>query len=49
VLGNVGAGLRFESTRFRGDTVLHLDVAAPLRDGPDVLVVEVTLTAKQTL
>lgn len=49
VLGNVGLGLRFESTRFRGDTVLHLDVAAPLRDGPEVRGVEVTLTAKQSL
>jgi hypothetical protein len=38
-----------ESTRFRGDTVLHLDVAAPLRDGPEVRGVEVTLTAKQSL
>lgn len=49
VLGNVGVGLRLESTRTRGDQILHLDVAYPLRDGPGVRGVEVTLTAKATL
>ena len=48
-LVNVGLGLRLESTRTRGDTIFHLDVAVPLRDGPGVRDVEVTLTAKQTL
>ncbi len=49
VIGNVGLGLRLESTRTRRDLIIHLDVALPLRDGPDVRGVEVTLTAKQTL
>ncbi len=48
-LVNVGLGLRLESTRTRGDTIIHLDVAMPLRNGPGVRDVEVTLTAKQTL
>tara|TARA_Y100001933_G_scaffold94186_2_gene95014 strand:+ start:7106 stop:8839 length:1734 start_codon:yes stop_codon:yes gene_type:complete len=48
-LVNVGLGLRLESTRTRGDAIIHLDVAMPLRDGPGVRDVEVTLTAKQTL
>jgi hemolysin activation/secretion protein len=49
VLANAGLGLRMESTRTRGDVILHLDVAFPLRDGPGVRSVEVTFTAKQTL
>ncbi|MEQ8486191.1 MAG: hypothetical protein RIB46_17670 [Pseudomonadales bacterium] len=49
VLSNVGVGLRLESTRTRGDRILHLDLGFPLRNGPDVRSVEVTLTAKQTL
>lgn len=49
VLSNVGVGLRLESTRTRGDLVLHFDVAFPLRSGPDVRSVEVTVSAKQTL
>lgn len=49
VLSNAGVGLRLESTRTRGDLVLHLDVAFPLRSGPDVRGMEVTLSAKQTL
>lgn len=49
VLANAGIGLRMESTRTRGDQILHLDVAFPLRGGPGVRDVEVTLTAKQTL
>ena len=48
-LVNVGLGLRLESTRTRGDTIIHLDVAMPLRNGPGVRDVEVTLTAKRTL
>jgi hypothetical protein len=49
VLANAGLGLRLESTRTRRDQILHLDVAFPLRDGPGVRGVEVTLTAKHTL
>jgi hypothetical protein len=49
LLANAGFGLRLESTRTRGDRILHLDVAFPLRDGPEVRGVEVTLVAKQTL
>lgn len=49
VLSNAGLGLRLESTRTRGDLMLHLDVAFPLRGGPEVRGVEVTLSAKQTL
>lgn len=49
VLTNVGVGLRLESTRTRGDRILHIDVALPLRDGPHVRGVEVTVTAKTTL
>ena len=49
VLANAGFGLRMESTRTRRDQIVHLDVAYPLRDGPEVRSVEVTLTAKQSL
>ena len=49
VLANAGFGLRMESTRTRRDQLVHLDVAFPLRDGPDVRSVEITLTAKQSL
>lgn len=48
-LSNVGFGLRLESTRTRVDRILHLDFGFPLRNGPDVRSVEVTLVAKQTL
>ncbi|MEQ8859476.1 MAG: hypothetical protein RIC56_12585 [Pseudomonadales bacterium] len=48
-LGNVGIGLRLESTRTRRDLILHLDVSVPWRSGPEVRNVEVTLTAKQSL
>ena len=48
ILSNAGIGLRLESTRTRGDRVLHLDLAFPLQRGPGVGV-EVTLSAKQTL
>lgn len=49
VLANAGFGLRLESTRTRGDQIVHLDVAFPLRKGPNVRGVEVTLTAKASL
>jgi hypothetical protein len=49
VLSNVGFGLRLESTRTRGDRILHLDFGFPLRNGPEIRGMEVTLTAKQTL
>ena len=48
-LANVGAGLRFESTRTNRSLVYHLDVAYPLVDGPGVSGVEVTLTSKRNL
>jgi hypothetical protein len=49
VLSNVGFGLRLESTRTRVDRILHLDFGFPLRSGPDIRGMEVTLSAKQTL
>lgn len=49
VLANAGLGLRLESTRTRRDQIVHLDVAFPVRSGPNVRDVEVTLTAKQSL
>jgi hypothetical protein len=49
VLSSVGFGLRLESTRTRGDRILHLDIGFPLRNGPDIREAEVTLSAKQTL
>ncbi len=48
-LADAGVGLRLESTRTRGDRILHLDLAFPLRGGPNVRGVEVTLTARETL
>ncbi|HEX7035165.1 MAG TPA: hypothetical protein VF210_05295 [Pseudomonadales bacterium] len=49
VLANAGLGLRLESTRTRRDQIVHLDVAFPVRGGPNVRDVEITLTAKQSL
>jgi hypothetical protein len=49
VLANAGFGLRLESTRTRRDRVLHLDLAAPLHDGPNVRGLEITFTGKATL
>lgn len=49
VLANAGFGLRLESTRTRRDQLVHLDVAFPMRGGPDVRDVEITLTVKQSL
>ncbi|MFW6093768.1 MAG: hypothetical protein ACODAC_07325 [Pseudomonadota bacterium] len=49
VLANLGVGLRLESTRTRVDRIIHLDVSFPLRQGPDVRGVEVTLSAKRSL
>ena len=48
-LVNVGLGLRLESTRTRRDRIIHVDVAVPLVDGPNVKGVEITVVAKQTL
>ncbi len=48
-LADAGIGLRLESTRTRGDQIIHVDLAFPLRGGPNVRDVELTLTAKQTL
>ena len=49
VLADVGVGLRLESTRTRRDRILHLDLAFPLVDGPDVSFVELTLRFRQRL
>jgi hypothetical protein len=49
VLSDVGVGLRLESTRTRRDRILHLDLAFPLVDGPDVSTVELTLRIKRQL
>ena len=49
VIADVGVGLRLESTRTRRDLIVHLDIAKPLTDGPDVRGVEVTLSAKRSL
>ena len=45
-LSNVGVGLRLESIRTRRDRVLHLDIAKPLQDGPEVDNWEITLSGK---
>ena len=49
VLANVGFGLRLESTRTRRDRILHLDIAFPLRHGPFVSEMEVTISVRQSL
>jgi outer membrane protein assembly factor BamA len=46
---DVGFGLRIESTRTRSDRLLHIDLAFPLQDGPEVGSHELSLTVKQTL
>ena len=48
-LFDIGVGLRFESTRTRTDRVLHVDLAFPLQDGPDIEGQEITLTVKRSL
>ncbi len=49
LLADAGFGLRFESTRTRQDRVLHIDLAFPLVDGPDVQSMQVLLVVKQRL
>ncbi|MEQ8692438.1 MAG: BamA/TamA family outer membrane protein [Pseudomonadales bacterium] len=46
-LSNIGVGLRLESVRTRRDRVLHIDIARPFVDGPDVKSWEITLSGKQ--
>ncbi len=48
-LANLGIGLRLESIRTRGDRVVHIDIAKPLVDGPEVSSYELTLTVKQSI
>ena len=48
-LVNVGIGLRLESIRTRGDRVVHIDIAKPLVDGPEVSSYELTLTVKRSI
>ena len=48
-LADVGIGLRLESIRTRGDRVIHIDIAKPLVDGPEVSSFELTLTVKQSI
>jgi outer membrane protein assembly factor BamA len=48
-LADVGFGLRFESTRTRQDRVLHVDLAFPLVDGPDVQSMQILLVVKERL
>ena len=48
-LVDVGIGLRLESTRTRSDRMLHIDLAFPLQDGPEIESRELSLTVKQTL
>ena len=48
-LANVGEGLRLESTRTRRDRLLHIDLALPVRDGPETRNLELTVTVKQSL
>ncbi len=48
-LANVGVGLRLESTRTRRDRLLHIDLALPVRDGPETRNLELTVTVKQSL
>ncbi|MCZ6854303.1 MAG: hypothetical protein O7G86_10325, partial [Gammaproteobacteria bacterium] len=49
MLSNLGLGLRLESIRTRRDRVIHVDIAKPLVDGPEVDSYELTLTVKQTI
>ena len=49
MLANVGAGLRFESTRTDRSLVYHIDLAFPLVDAPGVRGAEITLTSKRNL
>lgn len=49
VLGNIGFGLRFESTRTDRSRVYHIDFAFPLVSQPGTRGVEVTLTGKRSL
>lgn len=48
-LVDVGIGLRLESIRTRGDRVVHIDIAKPLIDGPEVSSFELTLTVKRSI
>ena len=48
-LADVGVGFRFESTRTRQDRVLHVDLAFPLVDGPDVQSMQILVVVKQRL
>ena len=48
-LSDVGLGLRIESTRTRRNRILHVDLAFPLQDGPDVGGAEFTVKVKQSL
>ncbi|MCZ6642129.1 MAG: hypothetical protein O7F71_11190 [Gammaproteobacteria bacterium] len=49
MLSNLGLGLRLESIRTRRDRVIHVDIAKPLVDGPEVDSYELVLTVKQTI
>lgn len=49
VLADVGFGLRLESTRTQNGAVMHIDVAFPLIDGPDVDPVQLLISVKQSL
>ena len=49
VLANVGVGLRLESTRTQNGAVIHVDLAFPLIDGPEVDPVQFVISVKQSL
>lgn len=47
-LSNVGAGLRLTSPRSSSRQVVHIDVATPLRDGPDLDSWQLTVETKRS-
>ena len=49
VLGDIGVGLRLESTRTQSGNLLHIDLAFPLVDGPRVKGLQLLLNVKQSL
>ncbi len=49
VLANVGVGLRLESTRTQNGALMHIDLAFPLVDGPNVDAVQFVISVKQSL
>ena len=49
VLGDVGIGLRLESTRTPSGNLIHIDLAVPLVDGQRVKGLQLLLSVQQSL